>query len=95
MRSRRELLVGVPASGLVWEDICQLPRCHLRTVASVVNQSAEIRKQGMEWFLRESPRSFQVPKEFECDRAFLADPADAIYFERMNRYMFREKGAIR
>ena len=43
----------------------------------------------MERFRRESTRSFQVPKKFEYDRGLLADPADAIYVEKMNAYLFR------
>ena len=81
-----------PRRGLVWEDVRQLPRWDVRTVASVVNQNAEIRGQVMERLLRESTQSFQVPKEFERDRAFLADPADAIYVETMNAYLFRGEG---
>ena len=65
-------------------SICQLPRWDVRTVASVVNQNTEIRGQVMDRFLRDSTRSFQVLKEFECDRAFLADPTDEIYVEKMN-----------
>ena len=67
----------------------------MRALASVVNQNAEIRGHVMERFLRESTRSFQVPKEFECDRAFLADPADEIYVEKMNAYFSEGKGVIR
>ena len=82
----------LPRRGLVWEDFCHLPRWDVRTVDSLVNQNAEIRGQVMERFLRESTRSFQVPKEFDCYRAFLADPADAIYVEKMNAYLFRGEG---
>ena len=89
---RRKSLVGFSASGLGMGDVCHLPRWDMRTVASVVNQNEEIRGQVMERFLRESTGSFQVPKEFECDRAFLADPADAIYVEKMNTYFFRGEG---
>ena len=81
-----------PRRSLVWEAICQLPRWDVRTIASVVNQNAEIRDRVIGRFLRESTRSFQIPKELECDRAFLADPADAIYVEKMNAYLFRGKG---
>ena len=56
------------------------------------NQNAGIHGQVMERSRCESTRPFQVPKEFECDRAFLVDPADAIYVERMNVYLFREEG---
>ena len=87
--SRRSVF---PRRGLVWEDVCHLPRWDVRTVASVVNQNAKMRGQVMERFLRESTRSFQVPKEFECDRAYLADPADAICVEKMNAYLFRGEG---
>ena len=58
----------------------------------MVIQNAEIRGQIMERFLRASTRSFQAPKEFECDRAFLTDPADAIYVGNMNAYFFRGEG---
>ena len=37
-----------PRPGLVWEDICHFPRWDVPTVASVVNQNAEIRGQVME-----------------------------------------------
>ena len=46
----------------------------------------------MERFLRESNRSFQLPKEFECDVVFLAYPADAIYAEKMNANLLRGEG---
>ena len=60
-----------------------------------MNQKTEIRGQVMERYLRESTRSFQVPNEFECDRVFLADPADAIYMEKMHAYFSEGKGVIR
>ena len=81
-----------PCRSLLWEAICLLPRWDVRTVASVVNLNAEIRGQFMERFLREQTRPFQVPKELECDRTFLADPADAIYVENMTAYLFRGEG---
>ena len=68
----------IPRRSLLWEAICQLSRWEVRRKASVASHNAEIRGQAMEWFLRESTRSFQVPKELEFDRTFLADPADAI-----------------
>ena len=33
-----------------------------------------------------------MSKAFECDRAFLADPADATYVDKMNAYLFRGEG---
>ena len=81
-----------PHRGLVREDVRQLPRWNVRRAASVANQMAEIRAQVMVRFLRESTRSFQVPKEFECNRAFLVDPAESIYVEKMNAYLFRGEG---
>ena len=81
-----------PRRSLMWECICQLSRWDVQTVASVVNQNAEIRAQVIQRFLRESTRSFQVPKEIECDRAFLADPADSIYVGKMNAYFFHWEG---
>ena len=33
-----------------------------------------------------------MPKEIECDRAFIADPADAIYVEKMSAYLFQGEG---
>ena len=47
--------------------------------ASVAIQNAEVRGQLIDRFFRESVRSFPVPEELACDRAFLADPADAAY----------------
>ena len=41
---------------------------------------------------RESVRSFLVPKELECDRAIPVKPADSIYVEGMNEYLFRGVG---
>ena len=81
-----------PRRGLLFEEVFHLPRWDVRTVASVVNQNAEIRGQVMGRFFLESTRSFQVPKEFECDRAFLAEPADTIYVEKMNAYLFQGEG---
>lgn len=74
------------------EDFHQLPQWVVRTAASEANQNAEIRGQVKERFHRESTPTFQVPKEFECDRAFLVDPADAVYVENMNAYLFRGEG---
>ena len=55
-------------------------------------QNAEVRGQVVYRFIRESVRSFQVPEELACDRAFLGDPADAAYGEKMNDFPLREVG---
>ena len=52
--------------------------------ALVAIQNAEVSGQVVKRFIRELVHSFQVPEELACDRAFLEDPADAAYVEKMN-----------
>ena len=59
---------------------------------TVAMQDGEIRDEIMERVFRESVRSYQVPKEPECDRAFLVEAADPIYVECKNEYLFRGIG---
>ena len=60
--------------------------------ASVAIQNAEVRGQVVDRFIRESVRSFQDLEELACDRAFLGDPADAAYVEKMNDFLLRGVG---
>ena len=78
--------------GIVWEDFYRLPRWDMRLASTVAMQDAEIREEIMGRVFRESVRSYQVPKEIECDCAFLVEAADAIYVERMNEYLFQGVG---
>ena len=62
--------------GIVWEDLSQLPRREIRLASTVAMQDAEIRDEIMGRVFRESVRSYQVPKELECDRAFLVESTE-------------------
>ena len=66
-----------PRREILWEDVCRLSRWDVRRAASVAIQNAEVHGQVVDRFIRESVRSFQVPEELACDRAFLGDPEDA------------------
>ena len=72
-----------PRRELLWEDVCRLSRWDVRMAVWVAIQNAEVRGQVVDRVIRESVRSFQVPEELACDRAFLGDPADAAYVEKM------------
>ena len=81
-----------PRLELLWEDDCRLSRWDVRIAASVAIQNAEVRGQVIERFIRESVHWFQVPEELACDRAFLGDPADAAYVEKINDFLLRGVG---
>ena len=76
-----------PCREVLWDDVCRLPRCDVRMAASVAIQNAEVSGQVIERFIRDSVSSFQVPDELACDRAFLRNPADAEYVEKMNDFL--------
>ena len=81
-----------PRRELLCEDVCRLSRWDVRMAATVAIQDAEVRGQVVHRFIRESVRSFQVPDELACDRAFLGDLADAAYVEKMNDFLLRGFG---
>ena len=81
-----------PRRELLWDDVCRLSRWDFRMAASVSVQNAEVRGQVVERFIRESVRSFHVPDELACDRAFLGDQADAAYMEKMIDFLLRGVG---
>ena len=81
-----------PRRELLWEDVCRSSRWDVRMAALVAIQNAEVRGQVVDRFIRESVRSFQVPEELACDRAFLGDPADAADVEKMNDFLLRGVG---
>ena len=60
--------------------------------APVVIENAEVRNQLIERVIRELVRSFQVPKDLACDRAYLVDPADVIYVKHMNDFLLHGVG---
>ena len=60
--------------------------------ASVAIQNAEVRGQVIERVIRESVRLLQVPEELACGRAYLRDPADAAYVQKMNYFLLRGVG---
>lgn len=74
------------------EEVCQLRRWDVRKAAPVAVQSAEGRSQVIRRIIRETVRSFQVPKGRVCDREYLVDPANAQYVEKMNYFMRLEVG---
>ena len=81
-----------PCRELLWEGVCRLPRWNIRMAASLAIENGEVYGQVIERFIWESVRSFQIPEELACNRAFPGDPADAAYVEKMNDFLLRGVG---
>ena len=84
--------VMFPRRELLWEDFCRLSRWDVRMAAALAIKNEEVRGQVVHRVILESVRSFQVPQELACDRAFPGDAADAAYVEKINDFLLRGVG---